>query len=150
LKSAARGGVAAGGYEAGEPATGGCCDATHATPKPRSRDTSRIAWAQRMAGEEFPLECPTCGGAIRLIAFHQSRGRSGRSLRMWENRSSRRRSRRPEARPPTGVSSSRSMTIAMRSKRRPTSCPRSTPTASDRCRTRGTHVARRRTGKRYA
>jgi len=49
-------------------ATGGCCDAHH---KPRSHDTSRIAWAKLMArvGEEFPLECPKCGGDIRLIAF---------------------------------------------------------------------------------
>ena len=30
-------------------ATGGCCDATHATPKPRSRDTSRCAWAKLVA-----------------------------------------------------------------------------------------------------
>ena len=51
--------------------TEGCCDATHATQKPRSHDTSRIAWAKLMArvGEEFPLECPACGGDIRLIAF---------------------------------------------------------------------------------
>ena len=49
-------------------ATGGCCDAHH---KPRSHDTSRIAWAKLLArvGEEFPLECPNCGGDIRLIAF---------------------------------------------------------------------------------
>jgi len=49
-------------------ATGGCCDAHH---KPRSHDTSRIAWAKLLArvGEEFPLECPGCGGDIRLIAF---------------------------------------------------------------------------------
>ena len=52
-------------------ATGGFCDANHATLKPRSHDTSRIAWAKLMArvGEEFPLECPACGGDIRLIAF---------------------------------------------------------------------------------
>ena len=45
-----------------------CCG-THA--KPRSHDTSRIAWAKLMArvGEEFPLLCPGCGGDIRLIAF---------------------------------------------------------------------------------
>ena len=51
--------------------TEGCCDANHATLKPRSHDTSRIAWAKLMArvGEEFPLECPACGGDIRLIAF---------------------------------------------------------------------------------
>ncbi len=49
-------------------ATEGCCDAPR---KPRSHDTSRIAWAKLMArvGEEFPLECPACGGNIRLIAF---------------------------------------------------------------------------------
>jgi hypothetical protein len=49
-------------------ATEGCCDADQ---KPRSHDTSRIAWAKLMArvGEEFPLECPGCGGDIRLIAF---------------------------------------------------------------------------------
>jgi len=49
-------------------ATGGCSDAHQ---KPRSHDTSRIAWVKLMArmGEEFPLECPGCGGDIRLIAF---------------------------------------------------------------------------------
>ena len=49
-------------------ATEGCSDATQ---KPRSHDTSRIAWAKLMArvGEEFPLECPACGGDIRLISF---------------------------------------------------------------------------------
>ena len=47
----------------------GECAPNHA--KPRSHDTSRIAWAKLLArvGEEFPLECPTCGGDIRLIAF---------------------------------------------------------------------------------
>jgi hypothetical protein len=45
-----------------------CCDTHH---KPRSHDTSRIAWAKLMArvGQEFPLQCPACGGDIRLIAF---------------------------------------------------------------------------------
>ena len=48
----------------------GCCDA-NPNQKPRSHDTSRLAWAKLMArvGEEFPLACPTCGGDIRLIAF---------------------------------------------------------------------------------
>ena len=51
-------------------ATGGCCDA-NPNQKPHSHDTSRVAWAKLMArvGEEFPLECPWCGGDIRLIAF---------------------------------------------------------------------------------
>jgi len=37
-------------------------------PKAPSHDTSRIAWAKLMArvGEESPLECPSCGGDIRL------------------------------------------------------------------------------------
>ena len=58
----------AGGHAGTGHATRGCCD-TQA--KPRSHDTSRIAWAKLMArvGEEFPLECPGCGGDIRLIAF---------------------------------------------------------------------------------
>ena len=61
---AATGGQAAGGAVGGH-AVEGCCD-THA--KPRSHDTSRIAWAKLMArvGEEFPLACPACGGDIRL------------------------------------------------------------------------------------
>ena len=46
----------------------GCGDSGQ---KPRSHDTSRIAWAKLMArvGEEFPLQCPGCGGDIRLISF---------------------------------------------------------------------------------
>jgi len=62
-RDAATGGQAVGGH-----AAEGCC-ITHA--KPRSHDTSRIALAKLMArvGEEFPLECPSCGGAIRLIAL---------------------------------------------------------------------------------
>jgi hypothetical protein len=49
-REAVTGGHAAGGHTAGEPATGGCCDANHANHKPRSHDTSRIA-----AGPEFQL-----------------------------------------------------------------------------------------------
>jgi hypothetical protein len=57
--------AATGGHAAGGHAAEGCCD-THA--KPRSHDTSRIAWAKLMArgGKEFPLECPACGGDIQL------------------------------------------------------------------------------------
>jgi len=70
--------AATGGPAAGGQPTEGCCDANQ---KPRSHDTSRIAWAKLMArvGEEFPLECPNCRGDIRLITLHPSRGRSGRS-----------------------------------------------------------------------
>jgi hypothetical protein len=56
-----------------EAVTGGhagevCCDPHQ---KPRSHDTSRIAWAKLLArvGEEFPLLCPACGGDVRLISF---------------------------------------------------------------------------------
>ena len=54
-----------GGHATGRHATEGCCDANK---KPRSHDTSRIAWAKLMArvGEEFPFACPACGGDIRL------------------------------------------------------------------------------------
>jgi hypothetical protein len=60
--------AATGGHAVGGHATGDGCDSCG---KPRSHDTSRIAWAKLMArvGEEFPLECPGCGGDIRLIAF---------------------------------------------------------------------------------
>jgi len=60
--------AATGGHGSDGHATEGCCDANHAMQKPRSHDTSRIAWAKLMArvGEEFPLECPNCGGDIRL------------------------------------------------------------------------------------
>ena len=66
-----RGDTATGGHASDDHATGGCCDANHANQKHRSHDTSRIAWAKLMArmGEEFPLQCPGCGGDIRLIAF---------------------------------------------------------------------------------
>jgi len=59
--------AATGGHGVDGHATEGCCDA-NPNHKPRSHDTSRIAWAKLMArvGEEFPLECPRCGGDIRL------------------------------------------------------------------------------------
>ena len=48
-----------GGQAAGGRATAGCCD-VNPNHKPRSHDTSRIAWAKLMArvGEEFPLASP--------------------------------------------------------------------------------------------
>jgi len=54
-----------GGHAAGGHAAEGFCDSRE---KLRSHDTSRIAWAKLMArvGEEFPLQCPGCGGGIRL------------------------------------------------------------------------------------
>jgi hypothetical protein len=97
----------AGRHGGGGHATEGCCNANQ---KPRSHDTSRIAWAKLMArvGEEFPLKCPNCGGDIRLIALHPSRGRSARFSPTLANRSNRRRYRPRAARPPTGASSYKS------------------------------------------
>ena len=82
--------------------------------KHRSHDTSRIAWAKLMArvGEEFPLECPNCGGDIRLIAFITQPGPIRKISHTSANCSSRRPSRPPGARPPTGANSCRPMTIA--------------------------------------
>ena len=70
---AATGGQAVSGHAAER-----CCDANQ---KSRSHDTSRIAWAKLMArvGEEYPLECPNCGGGIRLIAFITVRRPTGES-----------------------------------------------------------------------
>ena len=77
--------AATGGYASDGRATGGCCDANQ---KPRSHDTSRIAWAKLMArvGEEFPMQCPGCGGDIRLIAFITEPGPIRNSSRTSANR----------------------------------------------------------------
>ncbi len=64
--------------------------------------------------------------------------------RILANRSNRRRSRPLAGRPPTGANSCSFMTIATSSNRRLTSSPRSTSTASDRCRTPGHEKAARR------
>jgi len=65
--------------------SGDCCG-THATS--RSHDTSRIAWAKLMArvGEEFPLECPACGGDIRLISCITEPGETAGRSRLPSNR----------------------------------------------------------------
>ncbi|MBM4012291.1 MAG: hypothetical protein FJ286_13080, partial [Planctomycetes bacterium] len=58
--------AATGGHAGSTHTAEGCCDSSHEHQKPRSHDTSRIAWAKLMArvGEAFPLECPACGGDI--------------------------------------------------------------------------------------
>ena len=63
-REAATGGQANDGH-----GTGGCCDANQ---KPHSHDNPRIAWAKLMArvGEQFPLQCPGCGGDIRQEPAH--------------------------------------------------------------------------------
>ena len=106
-RDAATGGHAVGGHAADGDATGDCCDSCDKLP---SHDTSRRQRPNSWPGwaRSFRSSALGCGGDIRLIALHPSRGRSGRSSRIWANRSSRRPSRRPVARPPTGESSSRS------------------------------------------
>jgi hypothetical protein len=142
--------------------TGTDCCAVGASP---SHDTSRIAWAKLLArvGEEFPLECPACGGDIRLIAFITEPGpihatAAGRS-RLPSNRrfASGQRPRwhclreaepppiSPARGPPTDWGESCSSTTTVTSSNRHlTSCLRSTSTASDRCRTPGHDKAPRR------
>jgi len=142
--------AATGGHMDDGRATGGCRDATHANQKPRSHDTSRIAWAKLLArvGEEFPLECrklrrlrpadrvqaalrvrnhpwPSHSWQPPLAAdiLPANQGRSARSCPILAYRSSHHQSRRSVDRPPTGASSCRSMTTAERFRRRPTSCP---------------------------
>jgi hypothetical protein len=70
-RDAATGGHAVGGHASRGDATG----SGDSSDKPRTHDTSRIAWAKLMArvGEAFPLECPECGGDIGLIAFFAHR-----------------------------------------------------------------------------
>jgi hypothetical protein len=125
-RDAATGGHVVGRHATGEDAAGDCCDSCD---KPRSHDTSRIAWARLMAqvGEEYPLECPGCGGDIRLISFITEPG----PIRKILTHSNRHRFHLPVARRPTGESSSRPMTTATSFKRRPTSCLRSTSKARD-------------------
>ncbi len=55
-------------HAVGGPVAAGCCDPRE---KPRLHDASRITWAKLMVrvGKEFPMQCPGCGGDIRLIAF---------------------------------------------------------------------------------
>jgi hypothetical protein len=62
-----------------------CCG-TRANP--RSHDTSRIVWARPVArvGEEFPLQCPACGGNIRLISFITEPGETAGRSRLPSSR----------------------------------------------------------------
>jgi hypothetical protein len=83
---------------------------------------SRLTWNRRFASGRRPgCESP------REVRFSHTSA----------NHSSRLPSLPLVARPPTGARSCRSMTTATSCNPRPTSCPRSTSTASDRRRTRG-------------
>ena len=64
-----RGDTATGGHASDDHDTGGCCDANHATQKPRSHDTcrglrGRHSWPGW--GRSFLLRALGCGGDIRL------------------------------------------------------------------------------------
>jgi|GEM_PF-1099056 len=160
--------AATGGHVADGHATEGCCDAAHAHQKPRSRHlTDRLGQAHGPGGggvsagvselrrrhpadrvqtvlfvrnHPWPSHCWQPPVAADILPAIQ--GRSGRFSRLSANRSNRRRSLPPVARRSTGESSwessSRSTTTGRSFKPHPTSCPRSTSTASERCRTRGT------------
>ena len=130
--------AATGGHGGDGHGTEGCCDANHATLKPRSHDTSRIAGAKLMArvGEKFPLECPACGGDIRLRgdcrqepAHFEVRGSQAEEgqdgfARVKSATDTSRRTARTAAdlplagRPPTGASSCRCTTTATSFNRR--------------------------------
>ena len=103
-------------YLGGVRPKGGAGNTRHA-PGPASKQPPRACFPRKDGG------------------FPQNRGRSGRSSRIWANRSSHHPSRQPGARPPSGVSPCRLMTIATSCKRHPTNCPQSISTASERYRT---------------
>ena len=63
-------------------------------------------------GEEFPLECPHCGGDIRLIAFITEPGPIRKILTHLAEPLEPPPISPARGPPPTGASSSRSMTIA--------------------------------------
>lgn len=134
-----------GGNTADGRATGSICDATHATSKPRSHDTSRSAWAKLMArvGGECLLACPTCGGVIRLIAFIINPRPTRKSL-IHAGDPPEPPQPSPARGPPTfwvelePVYDDRAIFI----RSRPTSCPWSTSTASGRNRPRGVESPR--------
>jgi hypothetical protein len=101
----------------------------------RRHPADRVQTVLPVRNHPWPSHCwqPPVAADILLA----SRGRSGRSSRLWANRSSHHRCHRLVAHLPTGASSCRRTTIGHSSKRRLTNCPRSTFTASERRRTRG-------------
>jgi hypothetical protein len=114
----------------------------------RRHPADRIQTVLPVRNHPWPSHCWQPPVASDILSA--SRGRSGKSSRTSANRSSHHRCRPLVARPPTGASSCRSMTIATSFKPRPTNCPRLTSIGSERCRTRPTHVGKLRTGTRSA
>jgi len=82
---------------------------------------------------------PAGAGFLRTGGSQAGNGHDG-IARVKQNR---RPSRPLAVRPPTGTNSCRCMTTATAFNRHPTSCPRPTSTASDRCRTQGHSKAAR-------
>jgi len=80
--------AATGGHGSDGYATEGCCDANHATQKPRSHDTSRIAWAKLMPSEDPDPSWRTAQTSARLAgswpAHRLGRARPG-PLISWES-----------------------------------------------------------------
>ena len=125
--------------------------------KSPARTTPRAqAWAKLMArvGEEFPLECPGCGGDIRLIAFITEPGPIRKILtHLGEPLEP------PPISPARGPPADWGEFVQVHDDRDVfqatdrLSCPRSISTASDRCRTQAAEApgtAERRTGTRSA
>jgi hypothetical protein len=108
----------------------------------RRHPADRLQTAFRVRNHPWPSHSWQPPVAADFLSAN--RGRSARSSRTWANHSNRRRCRPPAARPPTGASSCKSMMNATSFRRRQTSCPQSTSTASDRCRTLGIDEAARR------
>ena len=97
-------------------------------PPPRKHRRAQRAAATSGSSPSSPSQQrrPAGAGSLRTGGSQAGEGQDG-FARIKQHL---RQSCRPAARPPTGASSCSSMTTATRCKRRPTSCPRSTFTAS--------------------
>ena len=129
-RDAATGGHAFDGHAAGGDTTGDRCDSCDnpppTTPPGLRGPNSWPAWARSFRSSARGVVATS--GSSRSLP---SRGRSGRSWHISANRSNNRPSRPPVAHPPTGENSSRSTTTGQFFRRRPSSCPTSTSTASE-------------------
>jgi hypothetical protein len=108
----------------------------------RRHPADRLQTAFRVRNHPWPSHSWQPLVAADFLSANQ--GRSERSSRTWANRSNHQRSRPPAARPPTGASWFRSTTTATSFRSRHTTCPQSTSTASELCRTLGIDEAARR------
>ena len=111
--------------------------ARNARSRPEAMETTVTAPEAAARVRNHPWTSHSWQPPVAADILSASRGRSGKSSHILANRLSRHRCRPLAGRPPTGPSSCRSMTIATSCKPRPTNCPRSIFTASERCRTPG-------------